>query len=196
MLKKAFIPVLGILTVIIVLGGCAGNADSDAAVNSVLYGQITAIDGSSVTIATGTQPERADNPPQQGAANEDSQAVPNRPQGDAPSGDWPRSDGNAQGPPTGNWSRGDGNAPGMTFTGEEQTITVTDSAVITVRSGNGNEMGSVDDLKSGDIITVQFDDSGTVQSIAVMRMTGGFPEQDGSSDNQNAEITNSDVSKA
>lgn len=196
MLKKGFILTFGMLTVFMMLGGCANNTGTGDAANTVLYGQITAIDGSSVTIAVGAQPQR---PQMDGAQPQDggqADAPPNGPQGGPPSGDWPRSDGNAPDFPSGDRPRSDGNAPGgMTLTGEEQTFTVTDSTVITVRSGNGSETGALADLKTGDIITVQAD-GGMAKSITVMRMTGSLPEQDGNSDSQGTNRTNSDVSQA
>lgn len=186
MFKKGLILVISILTVFMMLGGCAGSPGSQAAANAdgqtQLFGQIEAIDGGSITIAVGTRPER----PQMDGAEPGADATSSATTEDgedatATTGGNEHANGPQGGaPPSGDTSRGDGNAPngtafgGLTLTGEKQTIIATDNTVITIQSGKAAETGSLDDLQIGDIVTVTTENS-EVTSITVMRMgmTGG-----------------------
>ncbi len=191
MLKKGFMLMFGILSAFIILGGCASNGDDSAAANSVLFGQITAIDGTNITIAAGAPPQRPQMNESQNGADATSSATangdaPTGPQdGNGPSGDMPQQNGKVPGnPPSGGAFRGDGDVPGgMTLTEEEKTITVSDSTVITIQSGSDSKTGSLADLQTGDIVTAQTDGK-EVMSITVMRMAGGFPDQDANPDSQ------------
>lgn len=85
----------------------------------------------------------------------------NMPTGEAPSGDS-----------TEMMTGENGEAPGLNLTGEEKTITISDSTTITIVDKDSSTDGSIEDLAEGDMITVKMDGD-TVVSIEVR---GGMPD--------------------
>lgn len=207
MFKKGLILIISAALAFIMLGGCTNNTSGASGTatdaETTYFGQITAISGNDITLAIGTQPERP-------SEDENSEAPSgDRPEGNPPSGDTSPGDDNASGgnPPSGGTSGDDGNAPdsgeapsgmpsgsgpgGMTLTEEEQTITVSDSTVITIASSDGSATGSLSDLKTGDMVTVTVS-GGTVTGISVMQMgnMGGAPH---GNNGDSQESTSTDV---
>ena len=105
-----------------------------------ILGEVKSVEDGKITIAVGTRKEMGQ-PGEQPQGEENGEA-PEKPEGEAPDGN-----GDGQGTP-------DGEAPSMLdLTGEEQEITVTDSAVITkqsMRGGQGASGGEAPEKPDGD----------------------------------------------
>jgi hypothetical protein len=182
------------------LGGCANSAGSEGALSTsgeaTYFGQITAIDDSSITVMVSTRQQMPQMDGSQSTdGNGDGQAgAPEAPrEGKPPSGDTPFGDDNA---PDGSTAMGPGN---MELTGEEQTINISESTLITVQSGNTAESGTAADLEVGSIVTITMQD-GTVTGITVMQMGilsgAGGPRQGNNSGSQDSGITDETGSQA
>ncbi len=138
--------------------GAAGPtlAESTPAVEHGTLGQVTQIDGNSITIALATTPNPGDHQTPQG--NPPSGDSGQTPQGNPPSGD------NGQNGP------GGGNG-GLTLTGETLTFTVDDATQITL-SGGRDVQGTalaLSDIQMGDVVTVTLGGSAAT-AITVRRM--------------------------
>jgi len=193
MIKRILALLVCTVLMLIALTGCqndSGTAQATASGGTTLMGQVTAIDGDNITLALGeqnndiVQPEGTSSgnfvKPDGTPSGDFTSGKPDAPQGNAPSGTSaprgsmaPRTTGEQ---PSGNFQGGDGkNMPGgmggLTLTGEEQTITVADSTVITVFGVGDNTKGSVSDIAVGDILMVTLSGN-SVTAITVMQ--GGF----------------------
>lgn len=147
---------------------------SAATDTSTLLGQVTAISGNNVTLAIGTQ-----NKP------DDSNGAPPAPLSESVSADQPEkppqnpgegqmagggSDSSQQ-PPAG------GGPGGLTLTGEEKTITITDDTAVTVENKGETSTGALSDIAVGDIVLVTLSsDTGTAITIRRGGGEGGRPE--------------------
>ena len=145
-------------------------------------GQVTQIDGNTITIALasmggpgGQMPQG--NPPSDGQVPQGNPPSGGQaPQGNPPSGGQapqgnPPSDGKV---PQGSFPS-DGQSPGfggnLTLTGETLIFTVSDLTQITLRGGRGGQdtQGTLSDIQVGSFVTVVLDGE-TATSIAVLEM--------------------------
>lgn len=187
----AVITCAGMITTM--LAGCGGTVETAvSATNSVavsaevsettITGQVTAIDANSVTLALGelSSQEAAQQPPQtSGTADSSATEATASESGSAsssstgqppamPSGDT--ASGSSGQPPE--MPSGDGTTSGFTLTGEEKTVVIPDSAVITIESDTST--GSVSDIAVGDILTVTLSgDTVTAVTVSDTSSSGG-----------------------
>jgi len=186
MMRKLFLLTAGMLMVFAILGGCSSNTDTgrqsaaaaDASENTV-FGQVTAVNGNEITVALGNQQRPQMNHGGNNGDGESSRqdAIPSGGDGmpsgrpsDLPSGQPPEM-------PSGEMPSGELPQGGLQTTGEEKTVTVSESTVITIRSFKESSEGSLSDIAVGNIVSITMDGD-TVKEIAVMRMDrGGAPSQ-------------------
>lgn len=162
---------------------------TDKAGDSIVYGKVTAIDGSTLTLALGDMPQGntmdGGQAPDGQTPNKDD-ATNNQQPGtdqskDAPDGNKeasksdtnqgnskpPSGEKQSQQPPT----SGDGETPDMSSlfveSGEAITITIDDS-LIKIMSGGETTTGSLSDIAVDSILSIQYDDSKSVTSITVI----------------------------
>lgn len=134
--------------------------------DNAITGQVTAIDGNTITLALGERAARPDGdftPPE--------------------NGEKPTDD-NGGTPPSGNG----GGPGGLTLTGEEKTITIDDSTGITKDSMGQSSEASMDDITEGSVLTLVMDGE-TVVSIMISDFGGGNGGGPGGSMNGGTEET-------
>lgn len=164
--------------------------------DNAITGQVTAIDGNTITLALGERAARPDGdftPPENGKKPTDDNGSDTLQTGDSqetgvtgddagtpptgdsggtpPSGDsggTPPSGDNGGTPPSGNG----GGPRGLTLTGEEKTITIDDSTTITKDSMGQSSEASIDDITEGSVLTLVMDGD-TVVSITISDFGGG-----------------------
>ena len=191
-MKKVLICIMGAAVIMLLFTGCGKSSEKDYS-NSSVTGQVTAVDGSSVTLLLG---EMAENPTGDASAAEapsvrpdSSETAPSSspsgeapsggapsgdaPSGDAPSGGAPSGETPASGAPSGNAPSGGGAMSSFTAGEESVTITITDSTVITVAGMGESTEGTIDDITVDSILEVSFGDDNTVTSITVRNAMGG-----------------------
>ncbi len=151
------------LSVFVLAGSGIQGAAADADENS-LTGQVSAVDGTSVTLAIGTIPDMAE----AGA-----------PGGEPPAGGSGASDGGAPaGEPGGAGTElpaggfGDRQGGGIMLTGEEQVITISDTASVTLQNGIETAAGTIADIEIGSILTVTLTD-GVATAVVIYQ---GMPD--------------------
>lgn len=160
---------------------------TEAVDSSVVFGKVTAIDGSSITLALGEMPQGKDmgdgQAPDGEAPSGDQSSDTEKPSGEAPSGEVPsgeapttdanQSDSTAtEGEkPSGEAPTGDGQTPDMSSlfeeSGETLTITVDDESIIQLMSGSETTTGSLSDIAVDTILSIQYDDSNNITSITI-----------------------------
>ncbi|WP_099467696.1 hypothetical protein [Konateibacter massiliensis] len=164
---------------------------AQAASEDRVIGKVTAIDGSTITLALGEMPQAGakgdmELPSGDGTApsGDSADAAKEKPSqdGQAPSGEAPSGDaqapsgeapsGDAQAP-SGEAPAGDGTAPDMSSlfeeSGETLTITVDDESVIKVVSGGEETTGSLSDIAVDTILSIEYDASGEIASILIQK---------------------------
>ena len=158
------------------LAGFAG-ATSD---EETLFGQVTAVSGSTITLAIATDNmQKNEGTPPSGAPSDTTDSTSSTTPPSAPPTDSNSTDSTSGAtPPTGSSS---GGAGGLTLTGETETITVTDSTVITLDEKGKSTTGELSDIAVGSILSVTVAD-GTVTAIIIRQMqtcgaTGGGSPQ-------------------
>ncbi len=138
---------------------------------SVVYGKVTAVDGTSVTLALGDMPQgegmqngEAPAAPDANAASSTDTATKEAPSGEAPSGEASSGEAPSGGAPT-------GEAPDITSmfveSGETLTITVEDESLIKIMSGAETTTGSLSDITVDTILAIEYDDSNNITLITV-----------------------------
>lgn len=171
--------------------------------DNAITGQVTAIDGNTITLALGERAARPDGdftPPENGEKPSDANGSDTLQTGDSqetgvtgddagtpPSGDsggTPPSGDNGGTPPSGNG----GGPRGLTLTGEEKTITIDDSTAITKDSMGQSSEASIDDITEGSVLTLVMDGD-TVVSITISDFGGGNGGGPGGSMNGGTEET-------
>ena len=194
MAKKFIGWIVCIVLVLTAFAGCSTSAettsDTSESTGTTLLGQITAIDGDQITLAIGTENQGggSGNMPEASGEVPSGDGSGTMPSGEVPSGDasgsmpsgQPSGDASGTKPetsgevPSGDASgmNGGGMGGGLTLTGEEQTITVSDSTVITIEGTDEDTTGSVSDLAVDDIISVTMSGD-TVTAITVRNVGGG-----------------------
>ena len=190
-MKKKFLSLLCAATMVFSLAACGTKTDTTYA-GQTLTGRVTAIDGTSVTLALGELTEDA--APSGGApsGDNDSQQPPEMPSGDSessqPTGTPPEkpdggsSDESGQQPPEKpeeGGSQSDGSTPpempdsmtGSSFTESGETLTADISKASITKDG---ESVSASDVAVGDILTVTFDSKGVVSTVEIVTLTSGM----------------------
>ncbi len=137
---------------------------AETASETNLLGQVTEISGTSITLALGTENKPGDNGT---APSEAPSGEPPAAPSEAPSGDPPAapSDDGTQTPPSDGGGKQRGG--GLTLTGETQTITVTDSTVITTDNRGQSSSAALSNITVGSILRVTVSD-GSVTAIVIM----------------------------
>jgi hypothetical protein len=199
MIRKAWAATASLALILMMAAGCQSSAGStisaSAAGETTIYGQVTAIDGSSITLALATMSQNA--PSGEMPSGE-------MPSGEMPSGDMPAMPSDGSIPSEGAQPSGSqdtdavssatqntegeqpsGEAPsmpsggqggqrgGVELTGEEQTITISDNTAITIQSRDGSTEGTLSDIEAGDILSVTMSGN-SVTAITIMQMGGGM----------------------
>ena len=172
-MKKRFVSLLCAAAMALSLAACGARADA-AYAGQTLTGRVTAVDGSTVTLALGELTEDAmpsdgapaggsdsQQPPEMGGGNQSGQpsgTPPEKPDGDSTDGGQ-----SGQQPPE---------MGGMTgsFTESGETATVDLSAAAVTRDG---ESAAVSDVAVDDLLTVTFDDSGAASEAEIVTLGGG-----------------------
>ena len=137
---------------------CGSSTSADS-----LYGKVTAIDGSTVTVQLGEMSEQGGAP--EGQAPSDNQQPPEKPDGDT-SGSDTASNGDQQPP-----EMPSGEAPSGGFTAGEETASY-DLSHATITK-NDSEV-SLSDIQEGDILQITLDKSGSATAVTIVTMNGGF----------------------
>ena len=190
-MKKKFLSLLCAAAMVFSLAACGTKTDTTYA-GQTLTGRVTAIDGTSVTLALGELTENS--APSGGApsGDSDSQQPPEMPSGDSessqPSGtplekpDDGSSDESGQQPPEKpeeGGSQSDGSTPpempdsmtGSSFTESGETLTA-DIAKASITKDGGSVSAS--DVAADDILTVTFDSKGVVSTVEIATLTSGM----------------------
>ena len=195
-IKKNWAAILTVFGLALSMAGCGSTttgASAGTSETTTLYGQITAIDGTAVTLALAQQRTEGSTP--SGGQGQDGASMPDKPTGDsagqppdavsgstvapkddsgqAPSGAAP------SGQPSEMPSGGDGKGgPGVSLTGETKTITLSDSTLYTVNGASGSQS----DLAVGSVVTVEMQGdkvvSVTVENTGAGKM--GKPDESAS----------------
>ena len=208
-MKKKFLSLLCAATMVFSLAACGTKTDTTYA-GQTLTGRVTAIDGTSVTLALGELTEDA--APSGGApsGDSDSQQPPEMPSGDSessqPTGTPPEkpdggsSDESGQQPPEKpeeGGSQSDGSTPpempdsmtGSSFTESGETLTADISKASITKDG---ESVSASDVAVGDILTVTFDSKGVVSTVEIVTLTSGMGGAPSGTFGGSSEVTQGD----
>lgn len=176
------------------LVGCGGSDSSSDTTNTAVetaaaqtnnqqasgtYGQITAIDDTTITVALGTMKQMGNKP------NGDNQTKPSG-KPDAPTGS---DDANAPQAPTGSDDankKGGNRGSMLDLTGETQTITISDSTKISIKSRDESKDGTISDLQVGDIISFELSDDNKTATTITSQSFGGGGDKGGQAPNASA----------
>lgn len=193
MKKRKAVSVLCAAALVFSLTGCGASADTDTAADysgSTLTGQVTVIDGSSVTLQLGELTEQEMTVPDgQAPDGQDGQNAgeepPELPDGDTSSGEVPTQAQDGQTPPeqpdgeegqtppdlpeNGGNDMGGQEPGGMggsmtTFTAGDETATLDFSSASITRD---DQEVSLDDIAVGDVLTVEVGDKNTAASVVI-----------------------------
>ena len=175
---------MGLLLALLLTLGAAG---AETAVSGESFvGQVTAIQGTEVTLRGGADTGDVPTPPQGERPEEQPPAggeAPALPEGEVPGarGEAPQPpEGEAGGPPV---------LPGGEM-GEEVTFTITNATAISVEEGGGARDGALEDITVGCFARVVFGENDTVASVTVLASgVGGFGAFGGEADNGSAART-------
>ena len=209
-MKKKFLSLLCAAAMVFSLAACGTKTDTTYA-GQTLTGRVTAIDGTSVTLALGELTEDA--APSGGApsGDSDSQQPPEMPSGDSessqPTGTPPEkpdggsSDEGGQQPPEkpeDSGSQSDGSTPpempdsmtgGSSFTESGETLTADISKASITKDG---ESVSASDVAADDILTVTFDSKGVVSTVEIATLTSGMGGAPSGTFGGSSEVTQGD----
>ena len=188
-MKKKLLSLLCAAAMTVSLAACGAKADTTYA-GQTLTGRVTAIDGTTITLALGELSEDA--APSGGASSSsDSQQPPemlgnsdsSQPAGTPPEKPDGDSSGDSQQPPEKpegeNGSQSGGGTPpempegltGSSFTESGETLTVDIAKAAVTRSG---ESAAASDVTEDDILTVTFDDSGAAAAVELTAADSGM----------------------
>ena len=194
-MKKKYVAVLlGITLGLSVLSGCSSTttknqtettSESEEKSEDAVYGEVSKVDGDTITIKTGTKKEIKEGEQPDGSMLEltgdkqkitvtDDTKITRQTMGGAPQGGQPNGDGNSQPPekPDGD----DNNQPPEKPDGDDNNQPPQEST----------EEITLDDISKGDIIEVTLDEDGNAETIKVMPEGGGGPEQSAGVDSYEA----------
>lgn len=140
----------------------ANNTDNNASTGTNLMGQVTAIDGNSVTLVGSTM--KGGN---RGNGNFKSDGTqPSGDPGNAKGGTPPSVDPSATGMPDGQRD--------FAANGEESTVVIEDESIISIQNGNETTSGTLADIQVGTMLRITYDKNKNIESIIVMNQ-GNFP---------------------
>lgn len=194
-MKKKYVAVLlGITLGLSILSGCSSTttknqtettSESEEKSEDAVYGEVSKVDGDTITIKTGTKKEIKEGEQPDGSMLEltgdkqkitvtDDTKITRQTMGGAPQGEQPNGDGNSQPPekPDGD----DNNQPPEKTDGDDNNQPPQEST----------EEITLDDISKGDIIEVTLDEDGNAETIKVMPAGGGGPEQSAGVDSYEA----------
>lgn len=165
-------------------GNSASEAESTTNEETTIFGQISSIDGNTITIALAEQrqmpsggstdmPQRPSGDSTEMPEMPEGSEMPQMPEGSTEMPGMPDGSEMPQRPDADTVSGASGGMGGLNLTGEEQTITVDDSTVITVNNGGESTEGTVSDLTAEDIVTVVLKGDKVVSITAGMGRAGG-----------------------
>ena len=194
---KKILSILCILALVFSLAACGSSTSADS-----IYGKVTAIDGSIVTVQLGEMseqggapsgqapsdgqqpPEKPDGDTSGSDTSSNSQQPPEMPSGEAPSGQAPSDNQQPPEKPDGDTSGSDtasnGQQPpempnGQAPSGGFTASGETASYDLTdaVITKNDSE-AALSDIQEGDILQITLDKSGNATAVTIMSMAGGF----------------------
>ena len=133
-----------------------GGTDQRPDMSDMALGQITAMDGDTITLTLGET------------------NVGGEPSGEAPSGEAPSGEAPSEEAPSGEKSSGGG--PGkegngeVPFTASDETLTIKFDGTVSVQVMEDGQLteGSTEDLAIGDILSIAYDEEGAVVSVQIM----------------------------
>lgn len=143
--------------------------DSDK--SDMALGQITSIDGDTVTLTLGEMSlgeapsgEAPSGEAPSGEAPSGEASSGEAPSGEAPSGEAPSGERPSGGGP------GKGGESEVPFTASDETLSITFDGTITIQIMENGQMteGTMEDLAVDDILSIAYDEEGTVISVQVM----------------------------
>ena len=180
MKKRTFTLIVAILLLLLAVGPALAESTQTAPpAENGTFGQVTQIDGNTITLALasmggpGGQMPQGNPPDGNGQTQQDN--PPSDGSGQAPQGNPP--DGNGQNPQGNPPSDGQGSGFGgsLTLTGETISFTVSDATQITLRGGSGAQdtQGTLSDIQVGSVITVVLD--GETAATITVRQTPQAP---------------------
>ena len=185
---KKILSILCMLALVFSLAACGSSTSADS-----IYGKVTAIDGSTVTVQLGEMSEQGGVP--SGQAPSDGQQPPEMPSGEAPSSQTPsggqqppeKPDGDASGSDTSgnggqqppempsseapNGQAPSSQAPGGGFTAGEETANYDLTEAVITKDGSE---AAISDIQEGDILRITLDKSGNATAVTIVTMDGGF----------------------
>lgn len=168
--------------------------DSTQTDDSAIFGQITAIDGDSITLSVmdnkgGNKGEK----PSGDASNQNSTEKPQSPPSGAGQNSTEMPSNGSKGGDSSETSsdQKQGGAPQMS--GETKTITISDSTVIEKEDNGSTTQGSTSDLEKGSMVSVTMDGD-TVKMITIKNMQGG--PSDGKGQGQSDSTQTTETSKS
>ena len=185
---KKILSILCMLALVFSLAACGSSTSADS-----IYGKVTAIDGSTVTVQLGEMSEQGGAP--SGQAPSDGQQPPEMPSGEAPSSQTPsggqqppeKPDGDASGSDTSgnggqqppempsseapNGQAPSSQAPGGGFTAGEETASYDLTEAVITKDGSE---AAISDIQEGDILRITLDKSGNATAVTIVTMNGGF----------------------
>ena len=133
-----------------------GGTDQRPDMSDMALGQITAMDGDTITLTLG----------ETNVGGEPSGEAPSEeaPSGEAPSGEAPSGEKPSGGGPG---KEGNGEVP---FTASDETLTITFDGTVSVQVMEDGQLteGSTEDLAIGDILSIAYDEEGAVVSVQIM----------------------------
>ncbi|WKY42802.1 hypothetical protein Q5O14_08925 [Eubacteriaceae bacterium ES2] len=189
MKKDRFI--LGVLSIVLmasVVTACSSTEASETATttqteDSAIYGQISAVDDTSLTIEVGEMTKPSGDAGQQ-PAGDDNATPPDNAETDATTeatetGETPPEapEGSTDGTQS---SQGGGSMSQITLTGETKTLTITDATTIITMAGNPDDIssssteGSISDLIVGATVKITLESDDEIATIEIMG-GGGQP---------------------
>lgn len=178
------------------------SAAADSSGKTEIFGKVTAIDGSKITLALGTMGHgsgQAGGQKRQGTSSGEGGGAPGGKNGAAPQGGQNANSGGGGNLPSGSETPSSPNSAGkgaprgmggsmITLTGETTTITVSDSSILKKRvfEGRGSQQSSsgassrtssetsasLSDIKTGTILAIEKDSGGTITSIVILSGSG------------------------
>lgn len=203
-MKKKLLTILLCLTISgTLLAGCQSTTDSSAAETTnastaaassaateaaakgdTIIGQVTSVDGNTITLALGEMKER----PSNGGTPPEEMSEPASGDMPEPSSDGmpePSSDGMSdnQAPPDNNG----GGPGGINLTGEEKTITIDDSTELLSRGKGESTAAALEDIATDSVLTVVMDGD-TVKTITISGFGNG--SRQGKNKNDSSSKTN------
>lgn len=180
-MKKRILPAAAILCAVILLSACTGGSAASGAVSGetagVFFGQVSAVEGDSVTLALADEDftsQPLGGPASGGAASttDDAGAPMAGEDGQPADGETPPAmPQNGQEPP----AMPQGGQSGIPLTGESVVFTVDDDTLITLDTGGEAQEGTSGDIVAGALLTVTLD--GERAATVIVHAHAGAPAE-------------------